>query len=125
MCTVTGLVHQPFATAAAAAAIALEPGARVSPRRPLPPRDRQVVSAGDAHELDVRPPGKARMALEPRTEPTDVSRVMAHDGVWIADRHRSEVDAVDRLRLADLDAADLERDVVAVDARRHVALADR
>src|SRR5512132_1101547 len=78
------------------------PRCRGLPRSALPHRDGQVVLAVDANDLDVRPFGKARMVLDVRTEPANVTRVVAYDRVRVADRDRNELDVVDRLRLADL-----------------------
>ena len=64
MSRVTGLSHQPRATAAAAAATADDPGGARLPRAPLPDEHGQVVSPVDAHELDVRPVGETAVRLE-------------------------------------------------------------
>ena len=71
MRTVTGLSHQPFATAAAAAATALDPD-----------------------ELDICPVGEALVHLQLRAQPKELRpyRVAADDGVRVADGHCGQLD---------------------------------
>ena len=93
----TGLSHQPRATATAAAATDDDPDALVSPAPRSHTSTRQVVSPVDAHELDVRPlAGTA-----------DASRAAARAGAG-----RSRVGVVepdDRVRVADRRASSARR----------------
>src|ERR671936_482159 len=98
------------------------------PYSALPHTDREVVRSVHVHELHVRPLRKARMSLDQRPEPTYVRGITADDSVRIADRDRRELDLLaveaDGLPLPDVHVPNVDNDVVAVDVRGHVALAD-
>ena len=92
----------PSRCVAAATATALVPEAAVSPT----PRSqtRAVTSPGRSmrDDLDVRPLREARMRLEARAELADPLRIANDDCVRVADRDRSQLDAVDDLGRAHL-----------------------
>src|SRR6476661_8975264 len=64
------------------------------PHATLPDARRHLARPLDADDLDVRPLREARMSLEARTELADPLRVAEHDRVRVADRDRSQLDAV-------------------------------
>ena len=116
MRTVTGLSHQPFATAAAAAATALEPEALVSPA----PRSQTstVSSFGPSTRTSwtfVRSGKRSFVSISgPSRSSSSRLGVAPHDRVRVADRHRGQLDPLavelDRLGLPHLDLPDAHRD---------------
>ena len=101
MCTVTGLSHQPPATAAAATATADEPDAGVSPAPRSQTSARISCAALRMRELDVRALREPRMGLDRGAEPEqDLARrlLAAHDGMRVADRDRSSARRRSRAR---------------------------
>src|SRR3954453_11011038 len=94
------------------------------PRPALPDADSDVVSAVDAHELDVRSLGEALVRLDERAEAQQLRAlgVAADDRVRVADRDGRQLDAFaldgDRLGLADLDSPHLLLDLAAAAHRR-------
>ena len=101
-------------------------------RSAFPHADRQVVRPVDTHELHVRALGKTRVTLDSRTEPEQLAAfgLATDDSVWIAHRHRREVDSlvteVERLRLPHFHLSDVQRDVaVRTDHGVEVARPDR
>ena len=116
--TVTGLVHQPWCTAAPATATALVPE-RASP--PLRAPRRRRTSAARRREPAERScaPGSA-VILDQRAQAEELValRLAADDCMRVADRDRHEFDAlvadVDRLRLPHLDRANVHLDLLAV-----------
>ena len=128
MRTVTGLSHQPFATAAAAAATALEPDALVSPA----PRSQTstVSSFGPSTRRAGRSSARGTLvALDLRAEPEQIvaTRGEPDDRVRVAHRHRGQLDPLtaelDRLGLPHFDVADAHRDGAVVADRRGIGAA--
>ena len=96
---------------------------RACPRRErlagaaLPHAHGEIVWAVDPNELNIRPFGEPRMALDLRAEPPQLAalRLSPQDGVRIPDRYRRELDPliteIECLGLPHFDAADVELDL--------------
>ena len=89
------------------------------PHPALPDEDGEVSWRVGAHELDVRALGEALVPLTSGPERRSSSRSGSpEDRVGVADRHRRELEALavelERLRAADVDLAEVDLDVVAL-----------
>ena len=75
-------------------------------------------------DLNIRPPGKARIRLEQRSDPFDLSRISLDDRVRVSDRDRHELNPLEPLRRTDLYRPQLLLDQPALDQRPGHAFAD-